>query len=563
MTFGIKQSGKRNAPSSPADRKYLLAQSLVLLIGAVCYCAGIFQNAIWYDEAFTAGLMNHTIPGILKWATFDVHPHLYYLLLKLFTLIFGHSIPVMRLFSVIGALLFASLGLTHVRRDFGARMGFWYTTVALLLGSTLTYALQIRMYTWAMYFVGLAAIYAYRRATGEESRRNQVLFILFSVAAAYTHYYALFAVAAINIILLVKVVHGREKLLTWLAVGGIQIAAYLPGAAVFLYQVGLGGADWIRLTFPDFCFDLVTYHLFGTELRWVFSTHQRLAGVLFVAVCVLFGFLLRAALRHKDFPADAAEKSEKIPANRISEENAASENTVAENATGESTASESGAGETARAKKIHTAAKYALIAYVGVILFALAVSLYREIFYVRYTVVLGFFLVFVLAFFLADCRGTWKRVLAVVLLLVFSAGPNVANIHTLYDPAVDQLTDYLDEQIEENDIFLFDRSEVYCFLVKYPEHTSYFYNEWNWNHVEETFGAFGPNAHVVNDLDSLELDHFTGRIWLVDSGEGEDGHGTSYHYLMDSGNCRVLSEQSFYQSYHNYSFRILLIEKLS
>jgi uncharacterized membrane protein len=111
------------------DIKYFLKEYflhlLVILVSGAIYLGGCFQNSLWFDDAYTVGLMNQNFLGVIKWATFDVHPHLYYVMLKLFTLVFGNTLPVMRIFSVIGAVLsFRSDSLTSEkiserRSDFG------------------------------------------------------------------------------------------------------------------------------------------------------------------------------------------------------------------------------------------------------------------------------------------------------------------------------------------------------------------------------------------------------------------------------------------------------------
>lgn len=202
---------------------------------------------------YTVGLMEHNLVDIIKWSAGDVHPPLYYILLKLFTLIFGKSYYAMRIFSSLGAILFASLGLTHLKRDFGNKLGFWFSFCVLFSASTLVYALQIRMYTWEAYFVTLTAIYANRIFYNTASKRSRVLFIVFSVLSAYTHYFSLFAVAAINLALLFGYIKANEKysILNWMINGAIQIMTYIPGAIIFLYQIKLCGADWITVDFPD------------------------------------------------------------------------------------------------------------------------------------------------------------------------------------------------------------------------------------------------------------------------------------------------------------------------
>ena len=239
--------------------RFLLSAHIALIaVGAAVFTAFAFHKNIWFDEAYTIGLVSHGFSEILKIHTADVHPFLYYALLKTFTLVFGSSLLSLRMFSVVGAVLFSSLGLTHIRRDHGEKVGFFFSFFAVFSASVLLYAEQIRMYSWAMLFVALAGIYTY--SVGKKGgKQNSILFVLFSVCAAYTHYYALFAVAAINLVMLIRAVREKKKLGAWLARASVQIFAYIPGAAVFFKQAVSGGASWIKLSFPDNIFNTLAY----------------------------------------------------------------------------------------------------------------------------------------------------------------------------------------------------------------------------------------------------------------------------------------------------------------
>ena len=102
----------------------------LIAVGAAVFTAFAFHKNIWFDEAYTIGLVSHGFSEILKIHTADVHPFLYYVLLKTFTLVFGSSLLSLRMFSVVGAVLFSSLGLTHIRRDHGEKVGFFFSFFA-------------------------------------------------------------------------------------------------------------------------------------------------------------------------------------------------------------------------------------------------------------------------------------------------------------------------------------------------------------------------------------------------------------------------------------------------
>ena len=53
----------------------------------------IFDNNFWMDEAFTTNLVQHSISEIVVATAADVHPPLYYLLVKVGYEIFGKLCP--------------------------------------------------------------------------------------------------------------------------------------------------------------------------------------------------------------------------------------------------------------------------------------------------------------------------------------------------------------------------------------------------------------------------------------------------------------------------------------
>jgi uncharacterized membrane protein len=497
----MKSSSKFNK-----EKTLTVFHIITLLAGCVVFIGGIFQSSIWFDEAYTIGLVNHSFYDMLRISCYDVHPALYYILLKLFTCIFGTSIPVMRLFSALGAIAFASLGFTHVRKDLGKETGFWFTFVSITFSSILVYALQIRMYTWAAYFVGLSAIYAYRRAKGEDTKRNRVFFVLFSVCAAYTHYFALFTIAAINIMLLVKDIREKKNLKTWFILGAIQIGAYIPGVLVFLFQISLSGASWMSIEWPDLVFDLTSYHLLGDAVG-TFQPHGSggylALGGIFTVLYVLMFILINAG-------------NKKDPARK-------------------------------------DAVVWARTAYFSVLIFAVGVSLFRVIYYIRYTFILNFFLVLMVACLISRYRHSWQKIITVLLLCAIFGYQSYGIYDLMYDSSGTEVKQYIDPQIKEDDIFLFDDIKGYCISVNYINHPVYFFNKDGWT-VETTYKAFGPKAYVLGGLNGEELNNVSGRIWVID-------RGACYDYLKRQGNYKVISDKKISVRYHNYNHEIILMEK--
>lgn len=484
------------------------AHLCLLLIGSAVLIGGCFQNSIWFDEAYTVGLVSHSLPDLIRLAAYDVHPHLYYVALKLFTLVFGNSVPVMRLFSAIGGVFCISLGFTHVRKGFGKSVGFWFSFCTAFCASTLVYALQIRMYTWAFYLVALTGIYAFRYFNDPEDKKSRTKFLVFSICAAYTHYFALFTVAAINVVTLVAKIKNKTGLKKWWADAAIQIGAYIPGAAVFLYQISLDGAAWLTIVYPNVVFDLVSYHFLGDSAQEFYgyqTTKYLVVSGIFLAVYAAFGLFLHGY--YKSGKADDDHRR---------------------------------------------GLKSAVAVYFGVILFALTVSLFRAIYYIRYTVVIGGFLFFMMALLISQFRNkAVKAAIALAMMIVFV---NQASgvYKTFYDPSSNAVSAALEGEVTEEDDFIFEDIQCYIATVQYPSCRAFFYNSQHWS-VHKAYQALAEESYVVDELEYFGQYDLSDRVWVAD-------RGACYEYLRSQGYEEIKS-RGIHTVYHNYHFDMILMIK--
>jgi len=219
------------------DRQNIITLIILIIIGIIYFLSGITHEGLWIDEAFTATVVKLPLSEIWKTiGSHDTHPPLYYLLLRLHVSIFGHSDFTLRLFSVFGALALALLGIGPIRRACGDKTGISYVFMVLVTPITLVYAQEARMYTWAAFFVTGCVSYAYLAAT-QEKRNDWLKLGIFTIAAAYTHYYALLATVISYILLLVWLLFNKKKQLSiYLLTAGIVILCYIPWIMNLLRQ---------------------------------------------------------------------------------------------------------------------------------------------------------------------------------------------------------------------------------------------------------------------------------------------------------------------------------------
>ena len=104
---------------------------LILGLGALFFLTTAFHGNIWFDESYSVAIASHSFVDIWNIGANDVHPVLFYWALHCLYIVFGENLVVYRLFTIVGVLALASLGLTHVRKDYGEKAGLLFTFFVL------------------------------------------------------------------------------------------------------------------------------------------------------------------------------------------------------------------------------------------------------------------------------------------------------------------------------------------------------------------------------------------------------------------------------------------------
>ena len=226
---------------------YLLAGILCLLI-----TIPVSSNSVELDEAYSINLVRGSIGEIVKGAAADVHPPLYYLILKLSALFGGESLVKYRFVTALAAYLnLFLLGATIIRKYKGCRVAVLYILWFGVSYCTFERSVVVRMYSWAAFFVTAAALFAYGYYK-KGKLRDYILAIAMTIAAMYTHYYAVMAVFFVWVLLLVFFVIYKRRQTGRVIFGGLIVAAaYLPWLRALISQSSrvaddywISGFDW-------------------------------------------------------------------------------------------------------------------------------------------------------------------------------------------------------------------------------------------------------------------------------------------------------------------------------
>src|SRR5574344_1415744 len=123
------------------------------------------------------------------------------------------------------------------------------------------------MYSWAIVFITLTAIYGYR-LTKENKIKNWILFGIFSLLSLYTHYYGVMAAGLINVGLFIWFMKRKEikkdYLPKFLIAGIAQFVIYLPWIFNFIKQIkNVAQGFWITFEFPGTLFEIFQFQYVG------------------------------------------------------------------------------------------------------------------------------------------------------------------------------------------------------------------------------------------------------------------------------------------------------------
>jgi hypothetical protein len=203
-------------------------------------------NALHYDEAYSILLAKDSFSGIWSVTARDVHPPLYYFGLKVFTFLFDFSPDsyyLYRIYSITGYWLCLLLCVFPIRRLFGKKVSFLVMILLMLIPVSVYIYANVRMYSWAMFFLLGTFAYAYD-AYKNNSLSAWIKLSVFILCAMYTHYYALLCGFWIFILLLVFLLikktdkaEKRKYIINYLVSGLVVSVAYMPWLYNLLNQM--------------------------------------------------------------------------------------------------------------------------------------------------------------------------------------------------------------------------------------------------------------------------------------------------------------------------------------
>lgn len=416
------------------DKKNKYIHIGIIVLGIVFISLSAFHENIWFDESYSVSIARHSFSEIWNITGHDVHPPLYYWILHIIWMIFGDQNIAFRLFSVLAIAILGVLGYTHIRKDFGEKVGMLFSFLVYFLPVICIYSQEIRMYSLAYLLVTIMAIYAYRfyksvkdKNVMKNQNKNLIIFAIFSILSCYTHYYALATAGLINLILFIflikNVLKARKQkdldiknkkeiskpLKKFIIAAIIQVILYIPWLLFLIEQMTrVGGGFWIQLNLNTLI--EVPSFQFRVQTDSTINATAIISLIVSILLYIYIGYRIYKAKKNK----------EKILPAVIS-----------------------------------------IIIYITVIAAVLIISLIGSPILVgRYLLTLTGLYIFVFAFFMAKEERKWvtKMICAIILILSFIGNYNT--IKNNYDTTNQEVMSFMEENIQKGDIIIYNEIGV-------------------------------------------------------------------------------------------------------
>lgn len=270
---------------------------LGLIVFTLLVLHSITASSIWFDEAFSAYISQFSFVQIAHYTSLDVHPPLYYWVLKLWTHGFGQSALAFRSLSLVFGLTTISAGFLLVKRLFG-RQSAWTSLLLLVISPMLIrYGQEARMYTMVA-TIAVSATYVLSLAVESNKRRWWVLYGVLVSLGMWTHYFTALVWLAHwiwrAIVTRQSGVRGKKFVAAfftknWLTAHLVAIGLFLPWLPFMLMQLtGIQGSGfWIGPVSVDSLTNYTTNLLFYLEHGQAEGWYSLVLAVIITILAVL------------------------------------------------------------------------------------------------------------------------------------------------------------------------------------------------------------------------------------------------------------------------------------
>ncbi len=271
---------------------------LLLLLAAGLRFHRLDAQSFWNDEGNSARLSERSVRLIIEGAASDIHPPLYYLILRGWRELAGETEFGLRAFSAFTGVLTVAVTMA-LAKEVEARARGKGMVLALCSSSSFAglltavsppliyYSQETRMYALLAFWAVLSTWLLFRIHNSQFIIHYSLFYFLTLAAGLYTHYFFPAVILGHAILVLVwqrQTAPSLRRLAVWAGMVLAALLLYLPWLPIFLNQ--LGGRAAVRRPFLQFL---------GDALRWL-AFGQTLAGTVVWPTLAASGLLVIGVL---------------------------------------------------------------------------------------------------------------------------------------------------------------------------------------------------------------------------------------------------------------------------
>lgn len=211
---------------------------LLLLAGAAALrWHKIDAQSLWYDEGNSARIAERSVALIVAGAAGDIHPPLYYLLLKFWRAAFGGSEAALRAFSAVCGVLTVWFVQRTGRLIAGDRAAWAAGALAAVAPLAVYYGQEARMYALLALCAAMSSWALFHLLRAPRAQWAALL-ALATIAGLWTHYAYPFVMIAQGLGVLVRLrASGRGAFVRYVIANLVALAAFAPWAPIAATQL--------------------------------------------------------------------------------------------------------------------------------------------------------------------------------------------------------------------------------------------------------------------------------------------------------------------------------------
>lgn len=213
---------------------------VVLLLGLVIRMNNLGKESFWIDEGFSVHDAHLGPSQVIKAASSEHYPPLYYLILHYWMILFGDSEFSVRFVSVIFGFLSIFMIYKIGTLLFNKNTGLISSLILALSIFHIWSSQEARMYSLVV-LLTICSFYFFVRLLEKMTYKVSIAYVFFTTLLIYTHYYGFFIMIAQNIYFLTLYLFSKksksDNFLRWFLLQGILVILYIPWIGILLNQL--------------------------------------------------------------------------------------------------------------------------------------------------------------------------------------------------------------------------------------------------------------------------------------------------------------------------------------